>query len=69
MRHKAVKSSWVRSIGYEQAGGILEIETTANKTSIHKNVPRQVYESFLASPSKGQFFHDHIRDQYPGEAK
>ena len=28
------------------------------------NVPESVYRAFLTAPSKGQYFNDHIRDQY-----
>lgn len=27
-------------------------------------VPEHVYQAFLAAPSKGEFFNDHIRDRY-----
>ncbi len=30
----------------------------------HFNVPESMYHAFLAAPSKGSFFGEHIRDSY-----
>lgn len=27
-------------------------------------VPQSVYQAFLRAPSKGSFYHDHIKDRY-----
>lgn len=36
----------------------------SGRTYTFCRVPQHVYESFLAAPSKGEFFNDHVKDRY-----
>lgn len=60
-----VSSTAISRIEYDSGSAQLHIwfrESGGPYT--YYNVPQSVYEAFLAAPSKGQFFNDHIRDQY-----
>ena len=58
---------------YVSSSAISRIEWNSGTLSVwfHKSgrydyygVPESVYRAFLAAPSKGEFFHDNIRDRY-----
>ena len=59
---KLVYSSNLSSVGYEN--GVLEIHFHSGGIYQYDNVPRSVYEALLAAPSKGKYFHKHIKDNY-----
>jgi KTSC domain-containing protein len=59
-----VESSMIRRLEYEEAARELEITFTSGKTYVYFAVPKSVYQRFLKAASKGQFFNDHIKDQY-----
>jgi KTSC domain-containing protein len=59
-----VESSMIRRIEYEEAARELEITFTSGRTYVYFDVPKSVYDRFLKATSKGQFFNDHIKDQY-----
>lgn len=49
----------------EWANGTLTIWFTGNATGYRcPNVPQSTYIDFLSARSKGQFYNDHIKDQY-----
>lgn len=56
-------SSAISMIDYK--GGTLILTFARGGTYYYCNVPRSVYEQMLAAPSKGKFFHEHIKDVYP----
>ena len=64
MDREFVTSSNVRSIGYDSATGTLEVEFHNSFVYQYYNVPTQVYEAFMASPSKGQFLNSQIKNMY-----
>ena len=43
---------------------MLEVEFVTGSVYRYRNVEEDVYERFLAAPSKGTFFNEHIRDAY-----
>jgi hypothetical protein len=69
MERQPVESSLIRSVGYDLAGSILEIELIEpNRLYTFYDVPFSVYDELMDAPSKGRYFNDFIRDLYPYEA-
>jgi hypothetical protein len=68
MERQPVASSLIRSVGYNPAGSILEVEL-AEPTRIYTfyDVPFSVYDELLEAPSKGRYFNEFIRDLYAYE--
>lgn len=60
-----VNSTAIYRIEYDPATRRLHIWFRASGGPYtYYGVPEGVYEAFLAAPSKGTFFADHIRDRY-----
>lgn len=57
-----VRSSAIARIEWDN--GTLSIWFHESGRYDYYGVPESVYEAFIAAPSKGQFFHDHIKDRY-----
>jgi len=64
MERRNVSSSNVRSVGYDQAAQILEIEFHSGGVYQYSNVPINVYTSLMNAPSKGGYFARIIKDSY-----
>jgi hypothetical protein len=65
MERQTVASSLIRSVGYDPAGSILEVELVEpNRVYTFYDVPYSVYDELLEAPSKGQYFNEFIRDLY-----
>ncbi|MEM7735375.1 MAG: KTSC domain-containing protein [Deinococcota bacterium] len=62
MKHIPVDSSNIASVGYE--ANTLEITFNSGGTYQYKNVPESVFRELLDAPSKGKFFHQHIKNIY-----
>jgi hypothetical protein len=60
----AVDSSAIYRISHDQDRRELTIVFRGTGDYVYEGVPRQVYEAFLAAPSKGAFFNRQIRDRY-----
>jgi hypothetical protein len=56
-----VSSSNVASIGYDSDNMILEVEFLSGGLYEYYNVPEFLFNDFINSPSKGQFFDQHIK--------
>ena len=68
MERQPVASSLIRSVGYDPAGCILEVELIEpNRVYTFYDVPFSVYDELLEAPSKGTYFNDFIRDLYAYE--
>ena len=57
-----VRSSAISRIEWED--GTLSIWFHRTGRYDYFGVPVHLYEKLLSAPSKGEFFNDHIRDQY-----
>lgn len=66
MKREPVESSVVASIGYDAKHRILEIEFHYNNAVYqYEDVPQRVYMEFMESDSKGKYFNQQIRKDYP----
>jgi KTSC domain len=64
MPRKTMESSAIAAVEYDRASQQLDIELTNGRVYRYADVPREVYEAFMAAESKGRFYNDHIRDEY-----
>jgi hypothetical protein len=65
MQRKALASTAVASVGYDDATLVLEIEFSSGRIYQYAEVPRSVYEWLLRTPSKGGYVARMINDRYP----
>lgn len=63
MNMTPVTSSNLSSVGYEN--GTLYIRFHSGGLYAYSGVPQSVYIDLMNAPSKGQYFHAHIRTSYP----
>lgn len=59
-----VVSSFIDAVAYFETAKVLEIKMKNGKRYPFFGVPKDVYEAFLAAPSKGNFFTKVIRQNY-----
>jgi hypothetical protein len=59
-----VRSSNIRSVGYEPESRTLEVEFHSGGVYQYSGVPETVHDGFIRAASKGSYFHDHIKDRY-----
>lgn len=57
-----VESSNIASIGYDEADKVIEIEFWSGGVYRYMDCEKELYDAFLDSKSKGQFFHKKIKD-------
>ena len=61
----AVDSSWLESLTLMSDGsGRIVFATGQGSRYRIEGGSEQLYREWLAAPSKGQFFHDRVKDQY-----
>ena len=65
MNRQFVSSSNLRSIGYDPSTKTLEIEFNSGGVYQYSGVPEHTYRGLMSAGSHGEYFHAHIRDQYP----
>ncbi len=64
MERTPVSSSNISAVGYDADGQTLEIEFTNGSVYQYANVPVGEYDGFMASDSKGKYFHANIKNRY-----
>lgn len=60
----AVSSSAIAAIGYDPETMRMKIRFTQGHTYDFCRVPKEVFQAFLNSYSKGAYYNDYIRDRY-----
>ena len=64
MDRERVRSSNIKSVGYESDSMTLEVEFRDGGIYKYFNVPAHVHEGLMRAISKGSYFHDHIKERY-----
>jgi hypothetical protein len=65
---RPVESTLIRSVGFDPAGSVLEVEfVESNRVYAYYDVPFSVYEELMGAESAGTYFNEHIRDMYSYE--
>lgn len=64
MQRKAVISSNLQSIGYDETNRVLEIEFKNNTIYQYFGVPAGEYRGLMSADSQGKYLHAHIKDFY-----
>lgn len=60
----SVRSSNIRSVGYDLASSTLEIEFNSGSVYQYLNVPADEYEGLMNASSKGRYFNSNIKGTY-----
>jgi hypothetical protein len=64
LKEKAVESIWITDLVYNRPNKILTMRVSDGKTYSIPGVTRATFERWINSPSKGQFFHNQIKDKF-----
>lgn len=64
MKRIAIISKVLKSVGYDEATGTLEVEFKNGGVYEYFDVPTDEYSALMLAPSKGTYFGDHIRDAH-----
>ena len=64
MMRVPVRSSNIKSIGYDEETKVLEVEFHDGSVYQYYSVPASVHQGLMAAASHGNYFHKHIRDEY-----
>jgi hypothetical protein len=64
MKRTSVSSSNIRSIGYDEASQTLEVEFKSSGIYQYSAVANNLFEQFIAAPSKGRYFDQNIREKF-----
>jgi hypothetical protein len=65
MQRAQVESSMLRSVGYDPATRVLELEFRNGRLYRYAEVGEEIYRELMAAPSKGRYFLECIDDLYP----
>ncbi len=65
MDRQPVESRLIRSVGFDAAQSILEVELVeSGRVYRYYDVPYSEFEELMEAESKGTYFNDHVRDLY-----
>ena len=65
MPREPVTSSTIAAIGYDPKHQWLEVELKTGRLYLYREVPAHIHQAFMAALSKGSFYNQWIRDDYP----
>ena len=67
MERNRVNASTLRSVGYDAAKQLLEIEFSSGSIVQYTGVSPEVHRRFMSSPSPGSFYQDQIDEHFPSK--
>lgn len=65
IERKKVKSTLIKSLGYDEVALLLEVEFHTKEVSRFINVQKHTYEEMLKASSIGSYFIQNITNSYP----
>jgi hypothetical protein len=65
MEREQVISSVIAAIGYDPKFQWLEVELKTGNLYLYREVPAHIHQAFMAALSKGSFYNQRVRDDYP----
>lgn len=65
MKRQPLRSSVLRSAGYDSATAMLELEFTSGDVYRYFAVPPSMFRALIDDDSPGSYFNTHISDKYP----
>jgi len=60
-------SSFITNVSWDDDTETLLVQFVSGTTWLYHDVPQDVYNRLVRSPSVGQFFNKNVRDKYPSE--
>ena len=67
MERNVVKSSNIKSVGYDEETEILEVEFKSGGLYQYKDVPKGIYDDFMSHESHGKYLAESIKNVYKFE--
>jgi len=64
MERIPIRSTNLRSVGYDSTNQILEIEFIDGGIYQYRGVPHSVYNALMTAVSHGEYFHAYIKDVF-----
>jgi hypothetical protein len=65
MKRQPLRSSVLKSAGYDPATALLELEFASGDVYRYFAVPPSVFAALIDADSPGAYFNTHISDKYP----
>lgn len=69
MKREKVKSTALKSVGYNPDERLLETELITERIYQYKEVPEVIYHNLMKAESLGRYYNKYIRDEYEHEEK
>lgn len=63
MERQSVRSGNIKSVGYDPATRVMEVEFLSGGVYQHSDVQPEQLDAFLKSDSLGKFYNSHFRNQ------
>ena len=65
MKRIPIKSSHLKAVGYKSE--IMEVEFLNGGVYEYSEVPQEKYDGLMAAPSKGKYYNQYIKSQFPSK--
>jgi hypothetical protein len=65
MRVATVESTTIATVVYDEAQELLQLEFCSRAIYLYFGVPAAVHQALLDAPSKGRYFNQTIRGEFP----
>jgi hypothetical protein len=64
MERKKVNSSSIRAVGYDERGGVLEVEFNDGRINQYAGVSPEVHRRLMSAPSILSYFRDNVEESF-----